>query len=377
MTVLKVLAVDPYLSASHREFLEGYQRFSSHSIEIWSLSPRKWKWRMRGAALYFAERARRQPPQNQPDVMLATDFLQLADWRALAPRPLNDLPTALYFHENQITYPISRHATVEAMHEFGWINLRSALAADRVLFNSSYHRNSFLNAVTSVIGQMADFIPRESIDSLVGVCDVFPVGLDFSEHRRVLGRVPPANNASEPTIVWNHRWEYDKNPDLMVACLSTLKDRGTPFRLILCGDGRDTECAAYRRAEVALRDRIEHIGFIEQRPEYLQTVASGDFVLSTAQHDFFGVAVVEAMFLGCLPVLPHDLSYPEIVPSDLHSTFLYRGEEELTAHLDRLLRSPPTQFRQAIRNAAARYDWAVLAPRMDAILADTAARRRH
>ena len=38
---------------------------------------------------------------------------------------------------------------------------------------------------------------------------------------------------------------------------------------------------------------------------------------STARHEFFGIAVVEAIACGCLPWLPDRLSYPELVPQEL------------------------------------------------------------
>ena len=37
-------------------------------------------------------------------------------------------------------------------------------------------------------------------------------------------------------------------------------------------------------------------------------------MLSTARHEFFGIAVAEALRAGCLPWLPARLSYPELLP---------------------------------------------------------------
>src|SRR5689334_24368701 len=118
---MRVLAIEPYFGLSHRTFLEGFQRYSRHTVEIWSMSPRKWKWRMRGGAYHFAERARALPASAGFDVILTSDFLNLADWRALAPRGLRELPAIAYFHENQITYPLGKHAPVD--FHYGWINV--------------------------------------------------------------------------------------------------------------------------------------------------------------------------------------------------------------------------------------------------------------
>jgi len=67
-------------------------------------------------------------------VVLASDFLNLSDWRALAPKPFREAPCVLYFHENQITYPLGAEAPKD--FHYGWTNLSSALGAERILFNS-------------------------------------------------------------------------------------------------------------------------------------------------------------------------------------------------------------------------------------------------
>jgi glycosyltransferase involved in cell wall biosynthesis len=61
-------------------------------------------------------------------------------------------------------------------------------------------------------------------------------------------------------------------------------------------------------------DRIDHFGYAEDRADYWRRLARCDWVLSTARHEFFGIAVVEALRAGCLPWLPERLSYVEILP---------------------------------------------------------------
>ena len=61
-------------------------------------------------------------------------------------------------------------------------------------------------------------------------------------------------------------------------------------------------------------DRIEYAGRLP-RADYVKTLRRADWVLSTARHEFYGIAVAEALLAGCLPWLPDRLSYPELVPA--------------------------------------------------------------
>ncbi|MGH2627589.1 MAG: tRNA-queuosine alpha-mannosyltransferase domain-containing protein, partial [Anaerolineales bacterium] len=168
-----MLALEPYFGLSHRTFLEGYRRYSGHEVEIWSLPPRKWKWRMRGSAYHFAERARALGEEARFDALLTSDFLNLPDWRSLAPARMRGLPALVYFHENQITYPLGKNAPID--FHYGWINVSTALAADRVLFNSQYHREEFFAAVRAVFRRMPDHVPEKLLEALPARTGAFPV----------------------------------------------------------------------------------------------------------------------------------------------------------------------------------------------------------
>jgi glycosyltransferase involved in cell wall biosynthesis len=95
-------------------------------------------------------------------------------------------------------------------------------------------------------------------------------------------------------------------------------------------------------------------------------------VVSTALHEFFGISVVEAVYCGCLPLLPRRLAYPEVIPESHHETCLYEGFEGLLERLRWALTDPDAarQAAQGLRRAVACYDWASVAPRYDAALAE-------
>lgn len=327
---------------------------------------------MRGAAWRFADLARDAPAGLEPDVTLASDFLNLADWHAMAPRSFRDAPSILYFHENQATYPLGAKAPRD--HHYGWINLASALAADRVLFNSSFHRREFLSEVRRVLARMPDHLPRDVAGRIELKSGVFPVGIDFTPHREALLRAPRRENPV-PVLAWNHRWEEEKGPEEMVEALFRLKERRIPFRAVLCGQSSRVAPAAMLRAR-RLGPELQHLGFFQDRSEYLEALAGADLVLSTARQEFFGVSIVEALFMGCLPVLPRALSYVEIIPLALHDAFLYDGPSHLDNLLAKVLARLPVEHRRELEEAAARYDWKDLAGKLDDIVEETHAKGR-
>jgi hypothetical protein len=87
------------------------------------------------------------------------------------------------------------------------------------------------------------------------------------------------------------------------------------LRWILLGQryGRTPPALETFRREFA-RD-IDHDGYETDRRRYWAHLERADWVLSTAHHEYFGIAVAEALLAGCLPWLPDRLSYVEILPS--------------------------------------------------------------
>ena len=90
-------------------------------------------------------------------------------------------------------------------------------------------------------------------------------------------------------------------------------------------------------------------------------------VVSCAVQEFFGISVIEAMYCGCMPILPRRLSYPELLPAALHGRCLYDDHAGLVAQLAAAIDDLPNLPRNTVRGVAARYDWQALAPAYDAL----------
>jgi len=88
-------------------------------------------------------------------------------------------------------------------------------------------------------------------------------------------------------VLWNQRWEYDKDPETMLRALYGLADEGLRFRVALAGENFRVTPAEFDQARARLGDRLEHYGYAESQAEYAGLLHRADIVLSTAIHEFF------------------------------------------------------------------------------------------
>ena len=121
---LEVWALEPYFGGSREYFVRGLEVHSHHRLSLLTLPAGHWNWRMQGGALSLAARADSVPP---PDVLLASDMLDLPTFLSLVDARVSRAPTLLYFHENQHTYPLP--PGVDRDLNYGMRNVVSALTA--------------------------------------------------------------------------------------------------------------------------------------------------------------------------------------------------------------------------------------------------------
>lgn len=318
---MKILALEPYYGGSHRAFIEGWSAVSNHEWTVLQLPAYKWKWRMRHAAVTFADEVKKHIEFGEKwDIVFCSDMLNLAEFLGLAPQSINALPTVAYFHENQLTYPARFED--ERDYQFVMTNITTALAADEVWFNSNFHKNSFLQALNSFLKKMPDYRLTDNVEKIRAKAIICPQGINPMPHRcdkRIKGPL---------RILWSARWEHDKNPEGFFEALKVLKKRNIEFRISVIGQSfRDTP-KVFTWAKKFFHDQIDHWGFQETRAEYEKCLTEADLIVSTAVHEFFGISAVEAIAAGAYPMLPKRLAYPEILELDNDSSaedFFYDG----------------------------------------------------
>ncbi len=333
-------------------FANGLVKHSRHTIELMTLPARFWKWRMRGAALHFIQHINKL---DEYDVLMTSDLMSLADLRALSKGKCP--PTLVYFHENQLTYPLAPGEIRD--YQFGFTDITSALTAEAIRFNSHYHMSSFFSALKTFIRRMPEFRPNWVIDNLTRKADVIYPGVDLA-NRQEVDRARSARSAdSPPLIIWNHRWEFDKNPQLFFEVLDTVLSRGVSFRLALLGENFQAVPKPFLKAKATLGHRILQYGYEPDRDVYKKWLQKGTVVISTAQQENFGLAVIEAISAGCIPLLPDRLAYPEVIHQKLHHNCLYTNKSDLIEKLITQLTSPDrfSGLRDELMQHVQQYDW--------------------
>ncbi|MBL4681999.1 MAG: DUF3524 domain-containing protein [Pseudomonadales bacterium] len=308
--LMKILILSPYDAPSHQYWWKGLvNQFSEHKCTVISLPARYFSWRFRGNSLTLSQDLRLQ---DSYDLIIATSMTDLSALRGLCPRIIST-PTIFYFHENQFAYPDlgNKHHLVERQIT----SIYAALAADALVFNSRFNQESFLSGVAALLRKLPDGIPPGITEKLLDKSQIISVALEPMSD-------PKEDNSVKKgecfNIVWNHRWEHDKGCDELATFVSLLLESDIDFTFHLIGQKFRKVPEGIKESLSLLKEnnRLGHSGFIEDKQQYHRLLRDSHLVLSTARHEFQGLAVLEAIQAGCMPVVPDALAYQEFVPKE-------------------------------------------------------------
>ncbi|XP_063789807.1 glycosyltransferase-like domain-containing protein 1 isoform X2 [Pseudophryne corroboree] len=429
------LLVEAFYGGSHKQLMDIFLQDIEGCV-LYSLPAKKWHWRARTAALYFMQAV---PPSDTYRVLFTSSVLNLAELVALRP-DLGKLKKVLYFHENQLVYPVRKNQDRD--FQYGYNQILSCLVADTVVFNSTFNMESFLTSINKFMKMIPDHRPKDLEQIIRPKSQVihFPIRFpDVSrflpEHKRVLLKILPhkslesldhsresevmsRNDAAEDAsghsehqigenvmqqseklidiktsltenysgadhvmsnpssstlrcdsqrplhIVWPHRWEHDKDPETFFKIMMRLKEQELPFHLSVLGETFTDAPEIFSEARIFLGSAVLHWGFLPSKDEYFQVLCEADVVVSTAKHEFFGVAMLEAVHCGCYPLCPKCLVYPEIFPAE----YLYSTPEQLLKKLQNFCKRPDIVRRRSFQGETAPYSWAALNGKFTSLL---------
>lgn len=367
---MKITIVEPFLTGSHAAWAKEYAEHSRHEITILALEGRHWKWRMHGGAVtlarIFAEGS------HDADLILATDMLDLTTFLALTRDLTAGVKTAVYFHENQITYPWSdkdRDLAKQRDAHYCFVNFASALAADAVLYNSEYHRTAFLDGLGPFLRSFPDYNETETVEIIREKSKVLYLGLDLARFDQYRTERDPGK---PPLLMWNHRWEYDKNPEEFFRAITAIDRQGLDFELAILGESFDAIPPVFREAASRFADRVVQYGYAEDFGTYASWLWKADILPVTSVHDFFGVSTVQAIYCDCYPLMPRRLAYPEHIPPVHHGEFLYDSFGDLVAMLANRIAGIAETRQVLTQPFVRRYDWDTMAGEYDSLLEELA-----
>ena len=341
--------LEPYYSGSHKYFADGFAKAFPEQVRLFTLQGRHWKWRMHGSAVTFADMIEKSGEKF--DTVIAASLTDTALLKSLVLPKMPETRFVTYFHENQLAYPWSeddKEPSQTDMH-YAFIKFTSALVSDLALFNSEFNKESFFAALEGFLRSFPDNRLTNKIDAVYKKSKVLYPGVNM---------IPKVESENSKTlkILWNHRWEYDKDPDAFFETMFRLKEAGISFQLVVLGEEKSTTPEIFKIANKKLKDEIISFGYAENYEEYKKLVAGCDILPVTSKHEFFGISVLEAASAGVLPILPKRLSYPEIFPPEKFGKLFYE-EGQLFDFIRSFVERPDFTLRKKISERASLFDW--------------------
>ncbi|XP_032045783.1 glycosyltransferase-like domain-containing protein 1 isoform X4 [Aythya fuligula] len=370
---MTVLLIEAFYGGSHKQLMDLLQEELKEECVLCTLPAKKWHWKARTAALYFMQTVPTNPNYR---ILFASSVLNLAELTALRP-DLGKLKKVLYFHENQLAYPVQNWKERDFQYGYNqilsWFMPEHKLAHLENLIGVKSNGDAYQFA--GLPGQqksraLGGLMKNSNVCHESGLCEAQP-GLCTTQHEGLHSPLtaPERLNKSEASestnpcqeedkqhltfnlcniwsgmdyqqrplhVAWPHRWEHDKDPETFFKVLLKLKEKELPFHVSVLGECFTDVPDIFSEAKKALGSSVLHWGYLPSKDDYFQALCTADVVVSTAKHEFFGVAMVEAVYCGCYPLCPKALVYPEIFPAE----YLYSTPEQLFKRLQNFCKRP-------------------------------------
>ena len=113
-------------------------------------------------------------------------------------------------------------------------------------------------------------------------------------------------------LLWSARFEHDKGGEGLRRILQHLEAAQADFQLAGTGQQFRRSPPVFAQIEREFSHRLVQFGYVESEARYTDLMQWANVALSTALHEFQGLALMRAVQCGCVPVVPDRLVYREI-----------------------------------------------------------------
>ncbi|XP_004405845.1 PREDICTED: glycosyltransferase-like domain-containing protein 1 isoform X3 [Odobenus rosmarus divergens] len=354
---MSLLIVEPFYGGSHKQLVDLLQEELEDCV-LYTLPAKKWHWRARTAALYFSQNI---PISEQYRILFASSVLNLTELAALRP-DLGKLKKILYFHENQLVYPVKK--CQERDFQYGYNQILSCLVADVVVFNSVFNMESFLTSIGKFMKLIPDHRPRDLESIIRPKCQVIYFPIRFPD----VSRFMPKNKTTHLQKILILKGDGGTAPSM---ALPFQQEQKGSENLLKNSNSESGPCNAAPQ---------ENLGSSLTQESDWRTCNSSDNSSSHDQentqnttfnprdisggiddpqrplHIVWPHRWLEAVYCGCYPLCPKDLVYPEIFPAE----YLYSTPEQLSKRLQNFCKRPDIVRKHLYKGEMTPFSWAAL-----------------
>jgi glycosyltransferase involved in cell wall biosynthesis len=207
----------------------------------------------------------------------------------------------------------------------------------------------------------------EHFGRVAGATHVIANGIDLD--RFSVRRGTGMGVRRDPVVLMVGRLDETKDHETLITAARGLRERGTPVRLRIAGNGNRRSALERMVTEMELRNSVEFLGARTDIPELLDD--ADVFAFSVRAEEGLGIALVEAMAAGVPVVASNVGACREVLQDGACGLLVAPGNPGAFADaLERLLQDPELAVRLAVHaraRAEAVYDRRVMARRYAAL----------
>jgi glycosyltransferase involved in cell wall biosynthesis len=204
-----------------------------------------------------------------------------------------------------------------------WTQMGGTIASDRVVFNS---KHCYRMAEES----FGLFLNEHAWEAIAAKSQVLPFGLVDEVMFDMV--IPTPGIEQVPVVIYNHRFENYKQPQLTADALNEMRRRGHKFEVWV---------TQYVGQEIKSFPVDKVVGDPDQSV-YLRNIAVPGLNVINSLHETFCISMQDSIALGQLPVAPRAVTFPELVPDDY--PWLFKDEREQLDMLDHILTTWPEEW---------------------------------